>query len=492
MATPEQIERAKRLLRIRRAEERLARLRGQVAPAPQATGLPAGEAFRQGMGNLPADAAELAKGMATPITDPGAYAHGVRDMIGGTVSLLPGTQSAEHEGYWGRAAEAIKERYGGWENIKRSFAESPAHTLMDMLSVGAPMAGVAGKAMGAATRVPDTREFVEGAPTTEALKDAGSALYEGLRTKSAAAIGSGAKGAVTVPAQAYQGFAHKLAKRMSAEGLDPVLHPTAARVIELARLPAQTSAVKLPLMMNLRRHFGQASRSAEPSEARLGQIATDMLDDFMEKEVSGTHAQLQAARGTWAKMRKSELIDETIERALSRAAGPEAGLRNEFAALWRNNKKMRGFSAAEKKAIFAVADGNLTANALRRIGSIGGGQGQGRNVLNALIASGTAAAAGGAAAGPVGAAIAAVGIPVAGHLAGRAATRATRGRADLARAIVARGETPAQVAEPRPFVQGVGRGLAAAPPEVAALMGAGWQGARGGMEEARLRALRGY
>ena len=505
MATPEKIEEAKRLLRIRRAEERLARLRAQA----EQPALSAGQALVEGVQAFPGDVARLGGAAYDAVTSPIDTAvetgKGIAGLIGTQGSqarslAMSGLGPDEIEARLAQAGDnparramldEYAERYGGWENIKRSFAERPAETLLDALTVVAPSMQVAGRAMSTATRAPDTRAFVEGAPTTEQLKDTGSALYKGLRTKSTAAIGTGAKGGVTVPADAYRGFADKLAKRMSAEGLDPVLHPTAARVLQIAELPAGASSVKLPLLMNLRRHFGQASRSAEPSEARLGEVAKEMLDDFMERDLPDTAGQAKAARGTWAKMRKSELIDDAIERARSRPAGFEAGLRNEFGALWRNKKKMRGFTDAEKKAIFAVADGTWTANQLRRLGSLGGGSGQQRNVLNAIIAGGGAASVGAATAGPVGALALGLGVPAAGYGAARLAERATKRRADLARAVVARGETPAQARVPRPMVQATGRAMAKVPPHVAALMGAGYHAVQGPDDE-RIRALRGY
>ena len=87
-------------------------------------------------------------------------------------------------------------------------------------------------------------------------------------------------------------------------------------------------------------------------------------------------------------------------------------------------------------AIKKVAMGDFAANTLRRIGSLGGGSGSSRNMLSLLVGTGTGAAFG----GPIGA----VSVPLAGYGAQRAATALTQNRADLARAVVARGEMPRQ------------------------------------------------
>ena len=102
---------------------------------------------------------------------------------------------------------------------------------------------------------------------------------------------------------------------------------------------------------------------------------------------------------------------------------------------------MRGFSDAELDAIKAVSEGNLSANVLRRVGSLGGGLDASRNMLNLM----GGVAGGAAVGGPVGAAL----VPVAGQLAARASRAGTKNRAALARAITARGDTPKQTPIPR-------------------------------------------
>ena len=196
-------------------------------------------------------------------------------------------------------------------------------------------------------------------------------------------------------------------------------------------------------MAVLRKQFGLAAGSADLAEARLGRIAVDLLDDFVEGGASNVGGTLTEARGIWSRLKKSELIDTAIENAQTAQAGVEAGLRAEFKTLWRarNSKKMRGFSASELNAVKAVAQGDLTANVLRRIGSLGGGLDQGRNMLNLAVGSG----AGAAVAGPIGAAA----VPILGYAAARASKAGTQNRANLARAITARGEVPKQSTAPR-------------------------------------------
>ena len=226
------------------------------------------------------------------------------------------------------------------------------------------------------------------------------------------------------------------------KGADPVLSPKISRVAEFLE-QSKGRAPSIQQMAIVRRQFSNAASSADRAEARLGSIAVQAVDDFVEAAPANVGANLKAARGIWSRLKKSELIDTAIENAGAAQAGVEAGLRNEFRSLWRarGSKKMRGFSDAELAAIKAVSEGNLGANILRRIGSLGGGLDASRNMMNLAAGGGGGAIVG----GPIGAAA----VPLAGHLAARASRAGTSKRAALARAITARGEVPNPATAPR-------------------------------------------
>ena len=166
----------------------------------------------------------------------------------------------------------------------------------------------------------------------------------------------------------------------------------------------------------------------------------------LSRERGAASGILKEARDLWKRQRKSETITEAIENASASKEGVEAGLRNQFSTLYRqrNKKKMRSFSKDEIAAIKAVAMGNMTANVLRRIGSLSGGTGAQRNMLLGMVGAGAGASLG----GPGGGMIGALGVPAAGHIAQRLAEKGTRGRADLVRAMAATGKSPQQVTQP--------------------------------------------
>ena len=122
------------------------------------------------------------------------------------------------------------------------------------------------------------------------------------------------------------------------------------------------------------------------ADARLATMAIDEIDDFVEAGAGLAGAQIKEARSLWSRLRKSETIEEAMENADVAARGDEAGLRDAYKGLWRarNKKKMRGFSTEELAAIKKVALGSPVSNTLRRIGSLSGGTGQQRNMLNGL------------------------------------------------------------------------------------------------------------
>ena len=219
------------------------------------------------------------------------------------------------------------------------------------------------------------------------------------------------------------------------EGADTILSPKVSRVADLLE-KSKGKSPSIAEMSILRRQFSNAAGSADRAEARLANIAIDRIDDFVEGGAGQVGAQLGEARALWSRLRKSEMIDGAIENAQTAQAGVEAGLRAEFKTLYRarNSKKMRGFTVDEMAAIKKVAQGDFTSNTLRRIGSLGGGSGSSRNMLNMMVGVGGGAAVG----GPIGA----VAVPLAGYGAQRAAQSMTQGRAALARAITAQGKTP--------------------------------------------------
>ena len=440
---------------------------GQSAPAPAAPERSVGAYLGETVSNIPSSAGAVASDLWNAVSSPIQTAKAIGGAAVGGVQLAKdalGIPSPELFGEHRDTARAVGEhygkRYGGGQEFLDTLRTDPAGTVLDVagLVTGAAAAGarlpgtagrlaqaivkadpvaaggravaaggrVAGQAIQARRGVPSTKQFVAGAPGPEQLRAQGSALFEAAE-----------KSGVRFKSSYYDEFADNTLSRLVDEGADEILTPKIARVANVLE-QSKGRAPSIAQMAILRKQFGNAAGSADRAEARLGAIAVEAIDDFVEGGASAVGGTLKEARGLWSRLRKSEIIDGAIANAETAQAGIEAGLRNQFRGLWqaRNSKKMRGFSASELNAIKAVAQGNLGANVLRRIGSLSGGLDQGRNMLNLAVGSG----AGAAVAGPIGAAA----VPLVGYAAARASKKGTQNRAALARAITARGETPKQ------------------------------------------------
>ena len=441
----------------------LAAFRPTSAPASE-QGRSAGEYFGEMISNVPGSAAQVGKDLWNAVTSPVETAQAIGGAAIGGVQLLKDQLGVPSMGLLGgdqrdkarAVGDFYGQRYGGTDAIADTFRQDPVGGALDIgglltggAAAGARLPGVAGKLAAAITkadpveaagrgmargvkafqnRTPSNKKFIDEAPTPEALQRQGSQLFEaaeksGIRFKSAD----------------YDSFVDTALSRMVDEGADKILSPKVSRVADILA-DSKGSTPSIQQMSILRRQFGNAAGSTDKAEARLGAIGVDLVDEFVESGASTVGGTLGEARGIWSRLKKSEIIDTAIENAGAAQAGIEAGLRAEFKTLWRarNSSKMRGFTDAEMAAIKAVATGNVTTNTLRRIGSLGGGLDQGRNMLNLM----GGVAGGAAVGGPVGAAM----VPAAGYVAARLAKSQTQGRAALARAITARGETPRQAA----------------------------------------------
>ena len=418
------------------------------------------------LANLPGSAGRAIADLATALFNPIDTATAVGGAATGGMQLLKDKLGGPSLGWFddhrdeARAVgEFYSDRYGGGQETLDTIREDPFGAALDVGGLLAGGAGLAARVPGTAGRVgravldadptskvvgaagraiqerlpktPGTREFVEGAPTPDQLRGQAGALYD-------KAEASG----VRFKADYYDKFVDTALAKMVDEGADPILSPKISRIADVLE-KTKGGTPSIAQLAITRKQFGNAAGSADRAEARLGSIGVDMVDDFVEGAASNVGGTLKEARAIWSRLRKSEVIDTAIENAQVAQAGVEAGLRNEFRSLWkaRGSKRMRGFSDAELDAIKAVSEGNLSANVLRRVGSLGGGLDASRNMLNLM----GGVAGGAAVGGPVGAAL----VPVAGQLAARASRAGTKNRAALARAITARGDTPKQTPIPR-------------------------------------------
>ncbi len=202
-----------------------------------------------------------------------------------------------------------------------------------------------------------------------------------LRTQANKIYANAKSAGVTINPSSYDNLVSDIQTAVKDAGTHPKLHPKVSGVLDSLD-EAKGGVLELGDLERLRRIAKGAASSIEPDERRVAGVILDKIDDFTENlgpadvlsgnaQVAGT---LSEARGLWSKMRKSELIDEAVSDAKTRATAANgnyaAALRGEFQKLVRNDKLMRGFSAAEKAAIKKVATVGPTSGALAMLGAL--------------------------------------------------------------------------------------------------------------------------
>jgi hypothetical protein len=270
-------------------------------------------------------------------------------------------------------------------------------------------------------------------PTTEELTQASRAAY--AANKDAGVI---------VPAKGYSESLGKVQKMATEEGIDPTLHPKSTAVLRRLEeangkdLSLQEAETLRKIALDAEDDLNPVTRQPTP-DARLAGKIVDELDDSIEALSTNSEA-----RALWARSRRSQMIDQMIHRAKIRAgahytqAGMEHALRQEFKTLALNPRRMRGLTAEQKAAIEKVAKGGSVENTLRALGKFDPTS----SVVSAAGSLGTSALL--SSINPAAAAL-----PVAGFVAKRLATRATKRNVDLAREmLVGRGLPKPTSAQP--------------------------------------------
>lgn len=252
---------------------------------------------------------------------------------------------------------------------------------------------------------------------------------EGLKAQSKQAFDAADAAGVVVKADSVKRIAKDLQTRLADEGLDKGLHPSVVAAFKRIESAADENQTFKGLEI-LRRISRDAKASNNASERRMASILVEEFDDAVSAlgsrdVVVGNAAEavkkVKEARKLWSIARKTEAIEELIERAGVRAgqfsgSGFENAMRTEFRQLALNPKKMRTFTKAEQGFIKQVAKGKPLANAMRFLGKFAP-----RGVISAMLGGGV----GGAVGGPAGAA----GVIATGEAGRSAATALTKGSA---------------------------------------------------------------
>lgn len=267
------------------------------------------------------------------------------------------------------------------------------------------------------------------APKVDELKDTARSIYKSLDDSG-----------ITVPAKRFDTLADDIARTLRKEGSDVDLTPKAVAVAK--RLTSEKGVDKtLTEVDTLRKVAKNAADSIDKAESRLGTIAIQKIDDFLD-DIGGQVTQnkdagqaYRSARDLWQRARKAEILEQAVNLARDQASGFENGIRIQFRhVLNRINKgKLKGYTNEEIQAIRKVVDGTKAGNAARFLGKFGILDGMTSRSLTTMGGAGLAGAA-------TGSAGVAATVPLFGQVSGALAQRMTHNNARMAIALVKAGK----------------------------------------------------
>lgn len=280
------------------------------------------------------------------------------------------------------------------------------------------------------------------APSVEKIKDTARSIYKSLD-----------ESGLSVPAKSFNNLADDIASTLKKEGADEILTPKAVRVVN--RLQEDKGLPKtLTELDTLRKIARSAAESQDLSEARLGKIAIQKIDDFMD-DIGGEVIQdktageaYRAARGLWQRAKKAEILETAIANARDQASGFENGIRTQYRQILKqiNTGKLKGFTDEEVEAIRKTVNGTKAGNVARFLGKFGVMDGVTSRSLTTLSGAGLAGGVGTLAGGTATGGIAAAAVPAIGQVSGALAQRLTINNAKMAQNIAKAGKNWNQIA----------------------------------------------
>ena len=318
---------------------------------------------------LAAYGSEIAGAMAVPV---GAVAKGGGLGMRAILSALSGAGQG--------AAYGFNTGEGGLENRIQNMAVPAA--IGGVIGGAIPVAGQMFRNIGnARNQTAQARAIARNAPTTEALRAQGQAAYQAIDDAG-----------VQIRPEAFSQTMDDILAGLRQEGLSEIpgnaLNPKTANVVQAGQqMAAQmadnpTAALPFSSLDQLRRQAGNAAADvtlmgrATP-DARLGSQVVAGIDDFVENltpeqvtsgDLNTLQEMIPKAREIWARMSRSQMLDDAIDNSQNYLAGDASGLRNQFARILRNPRLSRGFDDAEKAMMRRVINGTIPERLLHLAG----------------------------------------------------------------------------------------------------------------------------
>lgn len=211
-------------------------------------------------------------------------------------------------------------------------------------------------------------------PTVENLRAAKTAAYRAIDKAGEAFEPSDVRGA-------FDKFKAALDDADFVEGMGGKTDQWLKRFERLASRDTPTTISRLDKMrQNLYKAY-----SAAPDEVELLD-AVSVIDDLIESKAASSEL-MSAARLANSRYKKAELLDNAFKKAADQTASTGSGgnilnkYRQAVTSIVNNPKKAKFFSAQEIEAMNHFIHGDMTENALRRVGKLAPG---GNGLMQAL------------------------------------------------------------------------------------------------------------
>jgi hypothetical protein len=268
-----------------------------------------------------------------------------------------------YEKYADAVGKFYADRYGSIEGVKRAIASDPVGVLGDVASVIAPMASARGL----------TRAAARAVPSTEELFDAANGAYSRMRNYG-----------IEIHPRAAADVAANIRTELEAEGYAPDIAPKTYSAVDRLENPVGKNSTISDIDI-ARKRLNRAA--ADYTERDASRRAVSHIDDFLSNldpndvpiNPHFAHAVADAAseaRGNYAAAKRSELLDETMDKAERRAAATGSGsnidnvIRQSINSILNSPKKLRGFREDEVAIMQSIARGSTGGNAARLAGKM--------------------------------------------------------------------------------------------------------------------------
>ena len=328
------------------------------------------------------------------------------------------------------------EKFLGENTLKLTGSPALAAMAHSLPTAALELIGVKGskRLTGAAkepTKKAIKRAVIESAPEVDQIKAAASAVYKEIDDSG-----------VSVKPDKFALLVNDLEVKTRKAGIDADVTPKAAGAMK--RFKSELGNAKTLTDVDTLRKVAQGvAGQLDNTEKALGNIMLGEIDDFLDtlkasdltkgsQSAADTGKKFKAARKLWGRARRAELLQDAITTGESRAAGAEAGIRNEFNRILNNKKLSRFIPVDEQAAMRKVVDGNFAQNMTRLIGKVGLSVDRSPNVFGSIIAGGGLGTV-------VGGGTGAVIVPVVGTISKQIAKKLTTNKANFVEAITRAG-----------------------------------------------------